>query len=357
MDYDEIFHSNETFRRYLWVWSDYQMNRRVRIDYQMKLLSQSGLPDVIVESKWTTRCNVWVGGDCVENLRVGSDYQMKSSRRNWFTEEMRSCCCYRGGGAQVGRGMMYHPVGRKEIVARQYCGWWRPEWDDVSMKGLHGEKIDTALVSAAWIGVERYDRKSSFESGERPEGEERCWVERKGRGQAWNQGCFGESKKLKWYERTVERSFQTKSELFCWKWKAKRQQTDIIVLHDIGIEKFGPAPWSKDSEDSCFARTLGRRCGLETAVNGIPYLLTVRAFCAEKLCDLFSSCSLPSKIYRFPCYAIPASGDRALVKCLLCWDWGLPYWRIGVCSKTLREVKGLNRPEPQRRSAKRPEAE
>jgi len=42
------------------------------------------------------------------------------------------------------------------------------------MKGLHGEKIDTALVSAPWIGVERYDRKSSFESGERPEGEERC---------------------------------------------------------------------------------------------------------------------------------------------------------------------------------------
>ena len=120
---------------------------------------------------------------------------------------------------------------------------------------------------------------------------------------------------------------------------------------------FEPALWSKASEDSCFARTLGRRCGLETAVNGIPYLLTVRAFCAEKLCDLFSSCSLPSKIYRFPCCAIPASGDRALVKCLLCWDWGLPYWRIGVCSKTLREVKGLNRPEPQRRSAKRPEAE
>ena len=47
------------------------------------------------------------------------------------------------------------------------------------MKGLHGEKIDTALVSVAWIGVESDDRKSSFESRKRPEREERCRVERK----------------------------------------------------------------------------------------------------------------------------------------------------------------------------------
>ena len=109
----------------------------------------------------------------------------------------------------------------------------------------------------------------------------------------------------------------------------------------LGLKRFERSLRQEASQESCFARTHGRR-GARTAVNGIPYLLTVRAFCAEKDCDLFSSCSLPSKIYRFPCYAIPASGDRALVKCLLCWYWRLPCWRIGVCSKTLREVR---RPE------------
>ena len=156
-------------------------------------------------------------------------------------------------------------------------------------------KILESEVTTRW---RRYDRKSSFESGERPEGEERCWVERKGRGQAWNQGCFGESKKLKEHERTVERSFQMKSELS--KWKVKSQKTaewQRWELNGCGHWVWNVSSWlcdKKASQDSCFARTHGRR-GARTAVNGIPYLLTVRAFCAEKDCDLFSSCSLPSK--------------------------------------------------------------
>ena len=110
----------------------------------------------------------------------------------------------------------------------------------------------------------------------------------------------------------------------------------------LGLKRFERSLRQEASQESCFARTHGRR-GARTAANGIPYQLAVRAFCAEKDCDLFSSCSLPSKIYRFPCYAISTSGDRAwvLYVVVLVEDsgWGLPYWRIGVCSKTLREVK------------------
>jgi len=76
----------------------------------------------------------------------------------------------------------------------------------------------------------------------------------------------------------------------------------------LGLKSSSRRHVQKASEDSCFARTLGRRCGLETAVNGIPNLLTVRAFFAEILCDLFSSCSLPSRKTRFDHF--PKAYDR-----------------------------------------------
>ena len=90
------------------------------------------------------------------------------------------------------------------------------------------------------------------------------------------------------------------NEKWAFKWKVKSQKTAewqlCWELNGCGHWVWNISSWlcdKKASQDSCFARTHGRR-GAETAVNGIPYLLTVRAFCAEKDCDLFSSCSLPS---------------------------------------------------------------